>query len=1034
MESLFKFVLERPPIQQDPNLIIELSQNSNYQALLANSIGKKDPRKVLKDASRNYTQSTKFVKDPSDLPIIDKLLAYREILDVLEIQENITQAEMKNAVLNVFGKTPSQTLNIQAFKTSLKNLRDTVVSIKHLPEEHHKPIEKLSNAIRDLEIVKMLAADKTFPGKGTVLKKYRKRVLRLPSQSDLKSILAIREEERKRREEENNKRLKDKQKSIKQKAILYGQLKTAIKEIMALDHDKLEASVQTSDRGFTPPKELQPVNIFKEELRRLNTLGELKILNAKKHIETGQNSRNIIHEKVENIDSNLFNILQNRGKFFVGAKKFEPMTALATMFRFKKGVEQSLSKETQKLLKDRNLSISEMGIDKLIAQLKFEMNNLSNELGQLTNTQKTKSMKRVGNAMIITTIPKATMWDAMSYVDVFENFDWNIIDNRVPKSKGSVSPSGIADLIIVKQQLKKYVGKDVAHIENISRGEKKVRDHRRYRQTVDESFSETEITSVEERELESTDRFEMSREASKTIKTEASLKAGLTVSGSYGPTVKFSTSVEGSLSTSKEEATKTASKFSKDVTQKSVEKLTERVLERSKLVVTNEVEEQNNHTLDNTGGTDHISGVYQWVEKVYEAQMFNYGIRMMFDFMIPEPGAYIVEAMQNAFTSSLEIEKPLKFALQPNNINDVNYNYWAHAYGAKGLTPPPEEYVTVSYNYNAGEGGEKTDFQNSGIIKIEDGYIAVQSSMGLACTQWNSDRIVDVVIGRRTHRFKDDGNWMWISNLNNETESLPLGFITNDLADIAVAIEVKCKRTSRAYQKWQLDMHAKLMEAYQTKMADYEERLAAIELQAGVEIEGKNPALNLEVMKDELKKNCISIITDQHYDLFNSIQNGLNNMPQINIYENKAEGPYVRFFEQAFEWEHITWLTYPYFWGRKNTWEEKIAYEDTDPLFNQFIKSGYCRAVIPVRPGFEGAVDHFMTFGEIWNGGPLPAISSDLYLPIADELAERLGKPGYEIPQGDPWEVRVPTNLVKLRADDKLPTWHKDTNGNWIEG
>ena len=58
---------------------------------------------------------------------------------------------------------------------------------------------------------------------------------------------------------------------------------------------------------------------------------------------------------------------------------------------------------------------------------------------------------------------------------------------------------------------------------------------------------------------------------------------------------------------------------------------------------------------------------------------------------------------------------------------------------------------------------------------------------------------------------------------------------------------------------------------------------------------------------------------------------------------------------------------------------------------------------------------------------------NDLYLPIANELAERLDQPGDEIPQGDPWEVRIPTNLVKLRNDDSLPKWQKDANNNWVE-
>lgn len=72
-----------------------------------------------------------------------------------------------------------------------------------------------------------------------------------------------------------------------------------------------------------------------------------------------------------------------------------------------------------------------------------------------------------------------------------------------------------------------------------------------------------------------------------------------------------------------------------------------------------------------------------------------------------------------------------------------------------------------------------------------------------------------------------------------------------------------------------------------------------------------------------------------------------------------------------------------------------------------------------------------MQFGELWNGGPLPAISSPLFLPIADEIAERAQKPGDEIPQGDPWKVRVPTTLVKLRQDDKLPKWKK-VDGEWV--
>ncbi|RAJ08009.1 hypothetical protein [Arenibacter echinorum] len=1031
MEPLFKFVLHRPAVKIQDDSIIELTQKSNFQIDLAKAIGKKNTRDLLKTVSTEYVKSKSFIKSTSDLKILSKLLLFQAALDQLSNKSNIPSDAIKDAIKDAFGATASTVVKDNDYIEAIKNLKDSIIAIKYLPEQHDKPIEDLTNALRDLEIINLFVSDPNYLQTAAQLKKNRERVLRLPTQAELKSILGQNEEEIKKQKEAEQKKQDEIRKSIQNKAELYGKLQYAIKEIMNIDHTNLETTSQKANKGFLPPKEVRPLNVFMDNVHKLNSLGQLQVLNAKTQIERGVNLQDAFHIKSPIAEKSTPETKPQR-QFFTGVDDFKPINMTSTLFKFKTGTEKMLSTSSLNLLKERKLSITEMGIDKVVVKLKFEMEELSSELEISTQSQKINSLSRIGNIIVKTSVPTKSMWGYLPLHQDFNLKDFFMLDDRIPKTKGKASPSGVADLLIVKQQLKSYEGRDVAHIENILKGELKSREHRRFNQTINDTFIETEKIQTEERELESTDRFELSRETSKTIEQEASLKAGLSVSGTYGPTVSFSASAEGSLSTSKEEATKTAATFSKSVTQRSVEKLTERILQSNRIIITTEIEEKNIHELDNKAGTGHISGVYQWVEKVYEAQMYNYGLRMMYDFMLPEPGAYIVESMQTAHASKLMIEKPIDFTLNPNQINETNYNFWIHAYGATGIVPPPEEYITKSLDYSAGGGDDKTDYYHSGIVQIDEGYQAIQASVGAVCNQWSGNRVVDMVVGRRTHRFVE-GDWLWITNLNNETESIPLAFKTNDVSDIAVAFEIKCLRTSRAYKKWQLETHGKLMESYKVKLADYEERLAAAELNAGVEIKGKNPTLNLEIMKDELKKNCVAILTNQHFDLFNSIENGINGLPQVNLYENEAEGPYVRFFEQAFEWEHITWLTYPYFWGRKSKWEERIAYDDPDPLFNQFIKAGYCRAVVPVRPGFEGALDHFLTFGEIWNGGPLPAISSDLYLPIADEIAERLDRPGDEIPQGDPWEVRIPTNLVKLRADDSLPTWKKDATGNWIE-
>jgi hypothetical protein len=606
------------------------------------------------------------------------------------------------------------------------------------------------------------------------------------------------------------------------------------------------------------------------------------------------------------------------------------------------------------------------------------------------------------------------------------------LDTRVPRTHGSVAPAGVADLLVVKQQLVRYEAIDVAHIENVLKGESKEREHSRRRETEELTFRETEITTSEERELESTTRFEMSKETSETLKEDASLKAGLTVSGKYGPTVEFSASVEGSVSRSKEEATKSASSFSQDVTERSATKVTERVLERSSLRVTNEVIEKNTHALDNTAGAGHISGVYQWVNKVYQAQVFNYGIRMMYDFMVPEPAAFLISALETAHATAVDVKKPTPFTLRPDQITETNYHTWVQEYGATDVQAPPDLYRTKSHDFNANAEDKNVEFTHSGQIAIDDGYRATYGTIGCVRTIWEDEAIVDVVLGSRSHRFTG-GDWVWGTTLNDESESIPIALVTDLVGDISLAVEIKCQRTDRALLRWRLDTHAKLTQAYKARLAEYEEKIAALEVQAGVAIQGKNPALNLELMNDELKRHCTTILTEQHFDLFDAIQTGSYSIPEIDLYENEAEGPYVRFFEQAFEWEQMTWVTYPYFWGRKSEWDERIAYEDADPVFNQFLKAGYCRVVVPVRLGFEGAIDHFMTYGEVWNGGPLPAISNPLYLPIADEIAERLDRPGDEIPQGDPWLVRIPTTLVSLRPDDKLPSWKQNASGEWVE-
>lgn len=1034
METLFRLLLKRPAISQDESaLSIRLAQNSELQTELGQAQQSQNPRNALKAVARRFITGAGFVGEPKSLPVCDKLNALGSALDALESKKAVTNADVTKAIEDAFEKKPAELIKDKDLLASMAALKDSLIAIKLLPEEHWRPIEDLTNQLRDLEVIVAVAATKSFPGDASTLRRYRRRSVMLSGETYLRSSLSTverqREIEKQRAEAEAKKR-----QEAAAKLALHTQLQTAVRELTELDSSHLETTPQVAHGGFMVPAQFRATELAMQEITRHQQASQLDFLRARIASTDLESARRVRPELELAPPAVASSLVAAERKFMVGNAAFTPPPAGTSSFRLSVRAERSLSPATLQLLKERAIDVSRQPLDWIVARLQSEVAALGEELDGLFGRPVRQTFKRVGKVMVKISTPMPTVWNSLvtTYApSIPEQPFW---PQSIPQSHGSVAPAGVADLLVVKQQLVRYEGADVAHIENVLKGEKKEREHTRRRETEELTFRETELTTSEERELESTNRFEMSRETSTTIKEDASLKAGLTVSGKYGPVVEFSASAEGSVSRSKEEATKSAASFSQDVTERTATKVTERVLERSSLRVTNEVLERNLHGVDNKDGAGHIVGIYQWVNKVYQAQMFNYGMRMMYDFMVAEPAAFLISAMTSAHANAVELDKPVEFTLRPDQITESNYHDWVKRYGATDVQPPPEMYRTKSLDFKAGGGDSDADYNHSGQIAIDDGYKAVFGVMSIVGNIWADNAGVDAVIGRRTHRFGAGlGYSTWTTSLDDETDSVPVAVDTWKYSQIAVAVEVKTQRTERAMLQWRLATHAKLVTAYKARLMEYEEKLSALEVQAGVAVRGRNPALNQEMMQEELKKHCLSILTEQHFDLFGSIQNGPFDVPQLDLAENAIEGPYIRFFEQAFEWEQMTWLTYPYFWGRKSQWAERIAYEDPDPIFNQFLKAGSCRVVVPVRPGFEGAVDHFMTYGEIWSGGPLPAISNPLYLSIADEIAERLDRPGEEIPQGDPWLVRLATTLVHLRADGKLPRWKQDTNGEWVE-
>lgn len=600
---------------------------------------------------------------------------------------------------------------------------------------------------------------------------------------------------------------------------------------------------------------------------------------------------------------------------------------------------------------------------------------------------------------------------------------------RLPVVHGHIKPVGMADLLVVKYHLLRYERGEVAYIENILKGESSERSVRRLESTEETTVVETETTKEEERDLQSTERFELQNETENTVSAEGNLKSGNAFSPSYGPMLEFQGGTDSPVSGAQTQASRQASNYSREVTSRSASKVTERIRKQITLRRLREFEEKTLHIFNNTNpGTDNVTGVYQWVEKVLRGQIFNYGRRLMFDIMVPQPAAFVQQAITSGTPAGKGIIKPAEFKLGPEDIHEWNYSSLAAAYGATGIEPPPPLYKIVSKSYAETDPGTQT------IAKKDDipfpGYKIIGYSwitrFARPVSQTNP-AVLQILLGT-SEATKNE-------SLHGETDSISLNLLGINISHMIAGVDIYLERTEDTYRIWKTKAHSAISQAYQKRLAEYEERLANIQASARIESLGKNPEENRKLIREELKKSAISVFTYQHFDIFGGVELSPEGYVQIKLAEAEVQGPYIRFFEQAFEWEQMIYLFYPYFWGTKFFWMFKMGIDEVDPHFKDFLKAGAARVTVPVRPGFEKAVAHYLETGELWNGSDPLDITSDTYFPIMQEIQARDAVPGTEEPYGDPWEIRLPTTLVSLRGDDKLPRWKEEPEGSgqWVE-
>jgi hypothetical protein len=629
--------------------------------------------------------------------------------------------------------------------------------------------------------------------------------------------------------------------------------------------------------------------------------------------------------------------------------------------------------------------------------------------------------------------------DLCSKIQVWEEEATRPDTSRPPQqitelNRPSVRAIGFGELIVARERLIGYEANEIAHIENVLPHEDRLREHERT--TTREVVTETETLeeTKSEKHLETTDRYELQTQSEKAVHEEFSIDAGVNTSGKYGLTT-IETSLEAGFSRSVDESHSSTSNLAKEVVSRAVEETHKRARELRRVTVTEQIRELNKHGIK--GEKDPFSGVYYWVEKIHEVELRHYGTRLMVEFYIPEPGLSLLPENNK---ETLPFKKPAPLAVGPADIEPDNYLCLATKYGATDVEPPPPSIIQVGYKWAStpDEAAQHTKAEDTvgEIISIPEGYVPDKAFLTFTSRSCPGSEYANAYFYAAIGGIEICDDYISGKELTGELkrvpapDGLPISLRVSEHFDktAVVNVRVDCERTDAAMHAWRLKIFERIKEAHELMVAEYERKVAQAEIRGGIEIIGRHPAENRAREIEELKKWSIKTMRVSTFE-FDAVVQELGQQ-EIDPVRSDEDAPVVRFFEEAFEWRQMSYFLYAYYWGRRDSYGYRHRLQEPDPLHQQFLCAGGARVIVPVTPGYEERILHYLNTpgGEemdrvTWQPPPPPENPDEPFdVPVSeaeDVWIEVLMNKNHDVQRG--------TGTLNVKKDDDVVTINTDS-------
>jgi hypothetical protein len=574
-------------------------------------------------------------------------------------------------------------------------------------------------------------------------------------------------------------------------------------------------------------------------------------------------------------------------------------------------------------------------------------------------------------------------------------------------------------------------------------------------ETVTISHREWSTTSNEYEDIV-TDFFESYSERGVADKTDASMSSeseskrsssldfGATLSGSYmGVTL---TSAFSTKSTNEErDSVKLSMQKNREVTEKASARSRKEHKVSMKVESKAGTEDQSGRTITNPGTTPIRIDYYRMMRK-WRTDLYRYGLRMTYDFTMPLPGVRLWALHERIAELDKDIRGTFSFALNADDITVGNWPDKAKEFGAPPeIVPhppkdeihvPPKE-ILIDYSAGSAYGPRlfgKIDFETPiGYTLSLANAIAIYAPHGGGYFAWAKGSSVPSSNVAETTTITGH-----LENLIGLSGAMSASYFHHDLQSATLSLELRFKVTVEKINAWKIDAWSAIKASAEAR---YHEEIARKQEERDRlwrSLNGKDTLTLRRLEREELLRLVMQWLIGPNYSIASDVyiqetlkmilqneskfqQNQLSSSETTNPTLNGISvenwwhallfgEAQVKFIHQAIEWENLLYFLYPYFWGSDVLGRDKMLFEHADPEHERFLRAGYVRIVIPVRPGFEEQFARFLHPETILSD------QSNPYIPIAQEIYN-YAKTNYAgIPPANPEKNARPLLYPEQRA------------------